>query len=96
MATQVIAVTGTSQTTSAIQGDKVKVVTGSASLFYRVGSAPIAYQSNCEILPSNTVSYINMQGLNNKIAFIIGSGTGNVSVTECAIIANSSVTTSVT
>ena len=96
MATQVIAVSGTSQATTAIQGDKVKVVTGSASVFYAVGAFPTAYAANCEILPPNTIRFVNMQGLNNKIAFIQGSGTGNVSVTECAIIANSSVTTRVT
>jgi hypothetical protein len=86
MATQVISVTGTSQATNAIAADKVKVVTGGASAFYAVGTSPVAYSANCEILPSNTVSYINMQGVNNKLAFIQGSGAGNVSVTPCATI----------
>lgn len=91
MSLQVIAANGTSQQSSAIQGDKVKVTTSANGVFYAVGANPVAY-SNSAILPANSVRFVNMRGIGNKIAILQNGGASNVSVETCATISSSTIT----
>ena len=81
MATQVIAINGTSQATAAFaESIRVKVV-ASAPFFYAVGSNPTAYAGNCKLFPAGKGDII-LGALNQKVA-VLGAGvTGNVSLTE--------------
>lgn len=90
---QSVVVTTSSVQSNAIPSTKVRV-SSSASVFYAVGANPVAYSSgNCEILPANSVRYVNMEGNYNKIAFITASGSANVSVTAIGTVANTAIIT---
>ena len=81
---QSLALSTTSIQSSSISSTKVRVTTNSNAAFYAVGINPTAYSTgNCEMLPANSVRYVNMQGLGNKIAFVLPpTGTsGNISIT---------------
>jgi hypothetical protein len=80
----------TSGATAAIDTTKVRV-TANAAVHYAVGSSPVAYAGNCEIIPANSTRYINMEGLGNKIAFITGSGSAEVSVTKVGYVSPTSI-----
>lgn len=84
MSTQTVSVTGSSAQSSAVGSTKIRFVSN-VSLHYAVGANPTAYTSgNCEMIPANTIRYINMGGLNNKIAVIALSGgsTGICTITD--------------
>ena len=73
--------TSSSQSVGPFTSTKVRVVTGTNPTFFNVGnSAVAAAPGNCEILAANSTRYINMQGLNNYIAFY-----GNVNPTTVTV-----------
>ena len=73
--------TSSSQSVGPFTRTKVRVVTGTNPTFFNVGnSAVAAAPGNCEILAANSTRYINMQGLNNYIAFY-----GNVNPTTVTV-----------
>jgi hypothetical protein len=73
--------TSASQSVGPIGSTKVRVVTGSNPTFFNVGNAAVAAApGNCEIIASNSTRFINMQGLNNYIAFY-----GNVNPTTVTV-----------
>ena len=94
MSTIVVAATSSSTASGAITSTKARVVS-TVPVQFAVGANPTANNSNCEVISANTVRYINMQGLNNQIAFIAVSGgaSGTVSVTPCGTVYASSIVT---
>jgi hypothetical protein len=60
-------------------------------VFYAVGASPTAYAGNCEIIAPNQTRYINMQGLNNSIAFLGNVGASTVSVQQIGAVYASAV-----
>jgi uncharacterized Fe-S radical SAM superfamily protein PflX len=90
MAIQVISASTSSAQSTAITSTKVRV-TPSATVFFAVGTNPTAYTGNCEIITAGQTRYINMQGLNNLIAFITPTGTASVSVTPIGAVYASAV-----
>jgi hypothetical protein len=42
-------------------------------------------------VPAGTTRFINMEGLNNKIAFVTTAGTAEVSVVNVGFVANSAI-----
>ena len=87
---QIINATTSSSQSTMITTTKVKV-TANASVHYAVGSNPTAYTGNCDVIPAATTRFINMEGLNNKIAFITTTGTAEVSVVNVGFVANSAI-----
>lgn len=84
---QVITVgTSTSVQSAAVASTKVRV-TANAAVHYQVGASPVAYTGNCEIISANSVRYINMEGLNNKIAVLGSSQVAEVSVVAIGTVA---------
>jgi len=89
----IVVLSGTTSSQSAvITSTKVRVMSNVA-VHYSVGANPAAFPGNCEILPSNTVRYVNMEGLNNKLAFCISGGdtVGKVSIVPCGTVNSRSV-----
>ena len=85
MATPLVIYTSTSasQSVGPISSTKVRVVTGANPTFFNVGNAAVAAApGNCEIIASNSTRYINMQGLNNYIAFYGNVGAATVTVQQ--------------
>lgn len=78
--------TSSSVQSSAITTTKVRV-TANAAVHYQVGVSPVAYSGNCEIIAANSVRYINMEGLGNKIAFLGSSQTAAVTVVAIGTVA---------
>jgi hypothetical protein len=77
---------------TAITSTKVKVVSNVA-VHYAVGVSPIAYRGNCDVIPANTVRYINMEGVGNKIAFNPSDNvTAEVTVVNCGYVDGSRTT----
>jgi hypothetical protein len=72
--------TSGSVSTAQMPSTKVRVSVGANAVFYAVGLNPVANITGCEVIPSQTVRYINMQGLGNQIAFIANVGTSTVTV----------------
>lgn len=93
MATSQVVYTSTSssQTVGPFSSTKVRVTNGANPVFYAVGANPTAYAGNCEIIAPNAVRYINMQGLNNSIAFLGNVGASTVSVTQIGAVYASSM-----
>jgi hypothetical protein len=60
-------------------------------VFYAVGASATAYAGNCEIIPAETVRYINMQGLGNQIAFLASGGSSVVTVQQIGTVYSSSI-----
>jgi hypothetical protein len=90
--TQSLAVTTTSIQSTPITSTRVRVNNGNTPVFYAVGPNPTAFTTgNCELIPANTVRSVNMQGLNNIIAFATASGTSNVSVVTIGQVAPSGI-----
>ena len=89
-ATIITANSSTSGASPIITSTKVKV-TANASVHYAVGVSPIAYASNCDVIPASSTRFINMEGLNNKIAFITAAGSAEVSVVPVGFVANSAI-----
>jgi hypothetical protein len=83
MTTQVISAvsSGSVVSSSPVPSTKARVTTSGAPVFYAIGTAPVANSANCELIPANSVRYINMGGTDNYIAFLSQSGTGAVTVT---------------
>ena len=70
-------------------------VLANITLHYSVGVKPTAYTGNCELIPAGVVRYINMEGTNNKLAFIASStGVGEVSIVPCGTVLKSGTVTS--
>jgi len=87
---QIINATASSSQSNSISSTKVKV-TANASVHYAVGSNPTAYTGNCDVIAANATRFINMEGLNNKIAFVTTGGTAEVSVVNVGYVANSAI-----
>jgi|APCry1669192319_1035405.scaffolds.fasta_scaffold00208_16 hypothetical protein len=87
---QVIVATTTSSQTSAVASTKVRV-TANAEVRFTVGSNPTVTTGNGEVIAANTTRYINMQGLNNKLAFITTTGVAGVSVQQIGTVYASSI-----
>jgi len=87
---QVIVATTTTSQTSAIASTKVRV-TANAEVRFTVGANPIVTTGNGEIIASGQTRYINMQGLNNKLAFITTTGVAGVSVQQIGTVYSSSI-----
>jgi len=87
---QIINATASSSQSNSISSTKVKV-TANASVHYAVGSNPTAYTGNCDVIAANATRFINMEGLNNKIAFVTTAGTAEVSVVNVGFVANSAI-----
>lgn len=84
MATQVINAvsSGSVAVTSPVLSTKARVTTSTAPVYYAVGATPVANSTTCELIPANSIRYVNMEGVNNFIAFLSASGSGEVSVTD--------------
>lgn len=93
MPTQIVTATGTSQASGVINSTKARVVT-TAAIYFSVGTTPTAIPtaSNTAIISPNTVRYINMQGLGNKIAYLqVAGGGANVEITDIGTVYGSGV-----
>mgnify|MGYP003341678925 CR=1 FL=1 len=91
--TQLITATSSSAQSSPVNSTKARVVT-TASVYYAVGANPTAGATfaNTGIISPNTVRYINMQGLGNKIAILqVAAGGANVEVTDCGTVYSTSI-----
>ena len=85
------AVTTGSVASSAVTSTKVRVSTNAGAVYYAVGTNPTAYSGNCEIIPSESTRFVNMQGLGNKIAFLAVSSNTSVSVQQIGTVAASGI-----
>jgi hypothetical protein len=75
--------TSQSQSVGPFSSTKVRVVTGGNPVFFNVGNAAVAASSaNCEIIAAGSTRYINMQGLNNYIAFLGNVNPATVTVQQ--------------
>lgn len=74
--------TSSSQSVGPFSSTKVRVTNGANPVFFAVGATPTAYAGNCEIIAPNSTRYVNMQGLNNSIAFLGNVGASTVTVTQ--------------
>jgi hypothetical protein len=83
--------TSSSQSVGPFSSTKVRVNNGANPVFYAVGASPTAYAGNCEIIAPNQTRYINMQGLNNSIAFLGNVGASTVSVQQIGAVYASAV-----
>ena len=94
MPSQILTANGSSVQSSASNSTKVRVVT-TAAIYYAVGVNPTAGATfaNTAIISPNTVRYINMQGLGNKMAVLqVAAGGANVEITDIGVVAASSIT----
>jgi len=82
MASYIYTPSGSSQQSTAIGTEKVRISTTSSAIAVAVGNNPTANLSACEIIPANTVNNSFIVGEGNKLAFISVSGTGIFSITE--------------
>jgi len=75
---------GTSQISSMIGTDKVRISTTTSAIAFAVGNSSVtANLTACEIIPANTVMNSVIVGEGNYIAFINVAGTaGAFSITE--------------
>lgn len=103
----IIAQSGTSNVSAALNSTKVKVVSNVAC-YYAVGATPVAYSTgNCFLLPANTIRDINcgpgtqtidanlavtITGVGPKIAFLSTGGTAGVNITEIGFVDFTKVT----
>ena len=87
---QVIVATTTTSQSSAVASTKVRV-TANAEVRFTVGINPVVTVGNGEIIASGQTRYINMQGLNNKLAFITTTGVAGVSVQQIGTVYSSSI-----
>ena len=77
---------------STIASTKIRIESNVAC-YYAVGNTtPIVITTTAEIIPSNTVRYINMEGVGNKINLVATSGTALVSVITCGYVNSANVT----
>ena len=77
--------TTTGNISGTISSTKIRIE-ANVACYYSVGSAPLTFAANCEIIPSNTVRYINMEGTGNKINLVATSGTALVSIVACGAV----------
>lgn len=90
MTISVINVSGSSQQSAAMPSTRVRVIT-TAPVYYAVGTNPVAYSGNCEIIAANTKRDIIMGNINLKVA-ILGMGTaGNVSIASLGSVNQSAI-----
>jgi hypothetical protein len=85
--------TGASVQSAAIASTKVRL-TANAAVHITVGVNPVANTANCELIAANQTRYVNMEGLNNKLAVIASSSTAEISIVPCGTVAASSRVTS--
>ena len=91
--TQLVTATGSSVQSSMVNSTKVRIVS-TASIYYAVGASPTAGAAfaNTAIITPNTVRYINMQGLGNKVAVLqVAGGGANVEITDIGTVYASSI-----
>ena len=91
---QVIVATTTSTQSASVASTKVRV-TANAEVRFNVGANPVVTTGNGEVIASGQTRYINMQGLNNKLAFITTTGVAGVSVQQIGTVYSSSIPGSV-
>lgn len=84
MASYIYTANGTSQLSSAIATDKVRISTTTSAIAIAIGNANVtANLTSCEIVPANTVLNSVTVGQDNYIAYINVAGTaGAFSITE--------------
>lgn len=75
----------TGAVSTAISSTKIRIE-ANVACYYSVGAAPLTYAANCEVIPSNTVRYINMEGTGNKINLVATSGVALVSIVACGTV----------
>jgi len=81
---QVITPNSTSGALSGIITSTKIRIESNVACYYAVGNTtPIVVTTTAEIIPSNTVRYINMEGAGNKINLVATSGTALVSIVNC-------------
>jgi hypothetical protein len=80
MAVYLITASGSSQRTSAITTDKVRIVTTTA-IYYATGNSSVTASSSNELVPANTIQ-TRFVGVGNYFAVIQDSVNGNVTITE--------------
>jgi hypothetical protein len=80
MAVYLITASGSSQRTSAITTDKVRIATTTA-IHYATGNSSVTASSSNELLPANTIQ-TRFVGVGNYFAVIQDSAGGNVTITE--------------
>jgi hypothetical protein len=91
MATSTVYVATTSSSqTSAVTSTKVRI-TANAEVRYTVGVSPVVTVGNGEVIAAGQTRYVNMQGLNNKLALITTTGVSGVSVTPIGTVYASSI-----
>lgn len=86
---QIIAVTGAAQASNAVPSTKAKVVS-SVPFYYAVGSNPTASTAyaNTRLAIGPGITFINMEGVNNKISVLAAGTAGNLSITAVGTVAN--------
>ena len=83
MTAYVYTANSTSQISSMIGTDKVRISTTTSAIAFAVGNSSVtANLTACEIIPANTVNNSFIVGEGNKVAYIAVSGTGIFSITE--------------
>ena len=77
---------------TAITTTKVRVV-ANVAVHYQVGVSPTCFRANTDVIPADTVRYINMEGVGNKIAFNpTNNVVAEVSVVNCGYVDGARVT----
>lgn len=83
MAATIYTPSGSSQRTTALATEKVRISTTSSAIAVAVGNSSVtANLSACEIIPANSVNNSFIIGEGNYLAYISVSGTGIFSITE--------------
>lgn len=84
MSSTIYTANSTSQLTSALNTDKVRISTTTSAIAIAIGNSSVqANLTTCEIIPANTVMNSVIVGEGNYIAYINVAGTaGAFSVTE--------------
>jgi len=84
--------TSGSQSVGPFTSTKVRVVAGPYPAFFNVGNAAVAASpGNCEIIAANSTRYINMQGLNNYIAFYGNVGQATYTVQQIGTVSSGTI-----
>jgi hypothetical protein len=93
MPSQILTATGSSTQSGVINSTKARVVS-TAAIYLAVGQNPTAGTgfANTIMIPSNTVRYVNMTGLGNKVAILqVAGGGANVEVTDIGVVSSTSI-----
>lgn len=84
MTTYILTPSGSSQTSSAMTTDKIRIATTGCAIAVNVGTSGVtANLTGCRIIPANTVEKSFTVGQGNYVAFITANGTAApFSITE--------------